>query len=147
MSLILNTEPCSICKMEQIPIGRMGPTGNKKCTKCKNMEQSENRRIAQLKRRGRQFHFCIYCHDNIGTTKTKYCDRRCQNLFEQLNRARKKVKSLKDKMLYIRRKNRMNRKRVYVLNNFERVQQTKQVCRINNKIKRARMLDEVLLDL
>lgn len=146
MSLILNTEPCSVCHIEQVPYGRLGPTGSKKCIKCKNKEQAENRRITQWKRRSQQFHFCIYCHNNIGTQKTKYCNRKCQQLSEQLNRARKKVKSLKDKMLYQRRVNTYQRKRVYVLNNYDKVAATKAAWKIKHKVKRSGMLDQVLKD-
>lgn len=35
MSLIINTVPCSDCKKVQVPLGKMGDNGKKRCAKCK----------------------------------------------------------------------------------------------------------------
>lgn len=53
---------------------------------------------------------------------------------------------MKDKMLYQRRIKRMSRKRVYVLNNWHKVQETKKICKINLRIKKEKRLDEILVD-
>lgn len=141
LEILVNTVPCVVCKIEQVPCGRMGDTGTKTCEKCKNKKHTRWKRDYRKKH-----HFCIYCKDNIGTQKTKYCNKRCRNAYNQLIEARKKVKRLKDLMLYYRRTNRINRKRVYVLNNWDKVQAVKKNCKVNKKIERAKLLDEVLKD-
>lgn len=102
MSLILNTEPCSICHIEQIPYGRLGPTGTKKCTKCKNHIQNDRRRILQKVRRLHMPRFCRRCSGRIMNPDPRpnaaniYCTDYCKwlnttrRLKESTNRIRRK---------------------------------------------------------
>lgn len=99
MSLILNTEPCCVCRVEQIPIGRMGPTGSKKCTKCKNRIQNGKRKIMQKVRRLKMARYCRRCSGLImnpnpaPSAANIYCTDYCRwmNTTRRLSESNKRI--------------------------------------------------------
>ena len=70
--------PCSVCRVEMVPLGKMGDTGNKKCQKCIGLLQRQRKktnkryyklRVAICVRCGKEYtgrkEICALCQDII----------------------------------------------------------------------------------
>ena len=78
LETLVNTVPCSVCKLVQIPCGKMGDTGKKKCPKCKyqtnKQYQAEYYRENKSKNRLKQM-TCFKCGKTYdGRSKTETCE-------------------------------------------------------------------------